>query len=199
MVAREDIPGDKRLVAYLTATDESLKDSKLRGLLQDKLPEYMVPSAFVTLDRFPVTPNGKVDRRALPRPDLQSNPAGFVPPASATEKALADIWGEVLRIKQVGRHDNFFDLGGHSLLGIQVISRIRRLFGIEMALRSLYETMTVATMAETISKLKSEYDRSVEAVLRQKIEGLADAEVEAELARLGVKNKWAKPGNDRLN
>ena len=158
---------------------------ELRGFLREKLPEYMVPSAFVTLDCFPLTPNGKVDRRALPKPDLQSNPAGFVPPASATEKTLANIWGEVLRIKQVGRHDNFFELGGHSLLGTQVISRIRKLFGVEMGLRSLYDTMTVAAMAEAIAKVKFEQDISVETLLHQEIEGLNDAEVDAELARRG--------------
>ena len=186
VVAREDEAQEKRLVAYVLAKGKVEPSAgELRGFLKEKLPEYMVPSAFVTLDCFPLTPNGKVDRRALPKPDLQSNPAGFVPPASATEKTLANIWSEVLRIKQVGRHDNFFELGGHSLLGTQVISRIRKLFGVEMGLRSLYDTMTVAAMAEAIAKVKFEQDISVETLLHQEIEGLNDAEVDAELARRG--------------
>ena len=156
VVAREDVPGDKRLVAYLTVKEEEPpKDSELRGLLQTKLPDYMVPSAFVTLDRLPLTPNGKVDRKTLPRPDFQSNPVGFVPPASATEEALANIWAEVLGIEQVGRHDNFFELGGHSLLAVRLISRIHATLGVEIALRSLFEAPTVERMAEIVSSQKS--------------------------------------------
>jgi surfactin family lipopeptide synthetase A len=154
VVAREDVPGDKRLVAYLTTHGgKKPKDSELRGLLQATLPDYMVPSAFVTLDRLPLTPNGKVDRRALPRPDRQSNPAGFVPPASATEKVLANIWGEVLEIKQVGRHDNFFELGGHSLLATRIVSRIHNSFQVALPLHYVFEAPTVASLAERIERL----------------------------------------------
>ncbi len=154
VLAREDVPGDKRLAAYLTAKEEgALKISELRGLLQAKLPDYMVPSAFLTLDRLPLTPNGKVDRKALPRPELQSEPAGFVPPASTTEKALANIWTELLGIKQVGLHDNFFELGGHSLLATRAVSRARAEFQVDLPLRTLFEHPTLSRHAAQIDVL----------------------------------------------
>jgi amino acid adenylation domain-containing protein len=154
VVAREDVPGYKQLVAYLTVKEEEPpKDSELRSLLQATLPDYMVPSAFVILDRFPLTPNGKVDRRALPRPDFQTDPSGFVPPASATEKALANIWGEVLGVKQVGCHDNFFELGGQSLLATRVASRASEVFQVDLPLRTLFDHRTLAGLAEQIDTL----------------------------------------------
>jgi amino acid adenylation domain-containing protein len=154
VVAREDVPGDKRLVAYLTTKEgDSPKVSELRGLLKAKLPEYMVPSAFVTLDRFPLTPNGKVDRKTLPQPDFQSEPTKFVPPASVTEKVLANIWGEVLGIKQVGIHDNFFELGGHSLLATRAASRASAAFQVDLPLRMLFEHPTLTALAGQIDTL----------------------------------------------
>ena len=126
VLAREDIPDDKRLVAYLIVKEgEPPKNSELRGLLRAKLPEYMIPSAFVILDRFPLTPNGKVDRKALPRPDLQSsNAAEFAPPEHRRWKRLWRASGaEALGVQRVGLHDNFFELGGHSLLAVRSHSR----------------------------------------------------------------------------
>ena len=153
MVAREDVPGDKRLVAYLTVKEgEPPKDLELRDLLQTTLPEYMVPSAFVTLDRLPLAPNGKVDRNALPQPDRQSNPAGFAAPASATEKALANIWGEVLEFEQVGLHDNFFELGGHSLLAVRVIGRINKTLNVKLGIIDLFRFPTIEALAATIER-----------------------------------------------
>ena len=153
VVAREDEAQEKRLVAYVLAKGKVEPSAgELRGFLREKLPEYMIPSAFVTLDCFPLTPNGKVDRRALPKPDLQSNPAGFVPPASATEKTLANIWGEVLRIKQVGRHDNFFELGGHSLLVVQVIGEISRVLKVNMTIAEVFLNPTVQQLAKVIAE-----------------------------------------------
>jgi len=116
------------------------------------------------------------------RPDLQTD---YVPAQNETERLVASIWEGVLGIEKVGIHDDFFELGGHSLMGTQVLSRLRKVFGVELGLRSLYDTPTVAAMAETISKLKVEQDRSEEALLQQEIEGLNDDEVEAELARRG--------------
>ena len=160
VVAREDVPGDKRLVAYLTFKEgEPPKGSELRGLLQATLPEYMVPSAFVTLDRFPLTPNGKVDRKALPQPDRQSSPVGFVPPASATEKALANIWGEVLGIEQVGLHDNFFELGGHSLLAVRVIGRINKTLDVKLGVIDLFRIPTIEALAATIERNRKPRNR----------------------------------------
>jgi amino acid adenylation domain-containing protein len=153
VVAREDVPGDKRLVAYVVGRNGTVTPSELRTLLVEKLPDYMIPAAFVMLDRLPLTPNGKVDRKALPRPDLQSEAAGFRPPASATEKALAKIWGEVLGLKQVGLHDNFFELGGHSLLAIGAASRASATFLVDLPLRTLFEHPTLASLAGQIDTL----------------------------------------------
>jgi amino acid adenylation domain-containing protein len=162
VVAREDVPGDKRLVAYLTVKEgERPKDSELRAVMQATLPEYMLPSAFVTLDRFPLTPNGKVDRKALPAPEYRRPELGkaFVAPRTSVEKVLADIWGEVLRIKQVGLHDNFFQLGGHSLLAIQAIVRMQKKLGMELSVADLFEAPTierlVARLTERRQALKS--------------------------------------------
>ena len=123
--------------------------SELRSFLKSKLPEYMVPSAFVMLDALPLTPNGKVDRRALPVPDqrypeLERN---FVAPSTPVEEELAQIWSKVLSVEQVGIHDNFFDLGGHSLLATQVISLVRQAFHLDLPLLSLFEAPTVAGLA----------------------------------------------------
>jgi len=157
VIAREDIPGDKRLVAYVVPNPEQTPTiDGLRHFLKQKLPDYMVPSAFVLLDALPLTPNGKVDRRALPAPD-QSRPdqsVTFVAPRSPIEQQLADIWAEVLRLKQVGIHDNFFELGGHSLLATQVISRLRQAFGVELPVRTLFEAPTVADLGTRLETVR---------------------------------------------
>jgi amino acid adenylation domain-containing protein len=188
VVVREDVPGDKRLVAYLTAkAGEPPNVSELRSLLQTKLPEYMVPSAFVTLDRFPLTPNGKLDRKALPMPDLARPELekAFVAPRTPIERVLADIWGEVLGLKQIGVHDNFFELGGHSLLATQVISRVRQAFEVDLPLRSLFESPTVEGMASSLLHLstrRAELETRAELLL--KVAELSESEVEAMLAQV---------------
>ena len=153
VAAREDAPGEKRLVAYLIAKKEELPEkSQLHRLLRDALPEYMCPSAFVTLDRFPLTPNGKVDRQALPRPEFRSDQAGFVPPVSATEKALATIWEKIIEIKQVGLRDNFFELGGHSIMGVRLIDKVNRTFNGSVAIADLFRNPTVEQLARAIDE-----------------------------------------------
>jgi amino acid adenylation domain-containing protein len=145
--------GDKRLVAYLVADNGSiLSTTQLYHFLKDQLPEYMIPSAFVQLDALPLTPNGKVNRRALPAPDRQRPELerAFVPPRTLVEQALAEIWSEVLRKEQVGVYDNFFELGGHSLLATQVVSRVREALQVELPLRRLFETPTVADLAVAV-------------------------------------------------
>jgi amino acid adenylation domain-containing protein len=135
VIVREDIPGDKRLVAYLTAENENAPASReLRNLLHEKLPPYMLPAAYVTLENFPLTPNGKVDRRALPAPvqsnaDVQKN---IQPPSTPNELIIATAWQKALNMSQVGVYDNFFDLGGHSLLGMQVVADIQEKTGIRI-------------------------------------------------------------------
>ncbi|MFQ5794231.1 MAG: amino acid adenylation domain-containing protein, partial [Candidatus Bipolaricaulia bacterium] len=153
VLAREDAPGNRRLVAYLVVDQEPAPSTtELRRFLQQKLPEYMVPSAFVVLDALPLTPNGKVDRRALPapdptRPELERT---FNAPRTSIEERVAGIWTELLGVEQVGVYDNFFELGGHSLLATQVISRVRDTFQVELPLRRLFELPTVAGLAESI-------------------------------------------------
>ncbi|HTN72708.1 MAG TPA: amino acid adenylation domain-containing protein, partial [Methylomirabilota bacterium] len=153
VVAREDSPGDKRLVGYVVAKQESAPTAyALRQFLKETLPEYMLPGAFVFLASLPLTPNGKVDHRALPGPD-HARPESeevFVSSRTPVEVVLATIWTEVLGVKRVGIHDNFFDLGGHSLLGIRLISRLREEFQIDLPVRSLFEFPTIAGLGARI-------------------------------------------------
>ena len=155
VLAREDSPGDKTLAAYVVWGQGGKPGTReLRRLLQEKLPDYMMPGAFVTLDTLPQTPSGKVDRLALPAPDKTGpeRESNFVAPRYPLEEALAGIWSEVLGLDLVGIHDNFFDLGGHSLLATRVIARILRTFGVDLPLRSLFETHTVAELATVITR-----------------------------------------------
>ena len=125
---------------------------ELRAGLRARLPEYMLPSAFVVLESFPVTPNGKVDRQALPAPDTSgARDRAYAPPRSALEEALAGIWQEVLGVERVGIHDSFFDLGGHSLLATQLVARIRVL-RVEVPVRQVFQTPTVAGLAEFVTR-----------------------------------------------
>ncbi|NOK21667.1 non-ribosomal peptide synthetase, partial [Corallococcus carmarthensis] len=150
VLAREDVPGDKRLVAYLVPTSgQELDTTVLRAFLKERLPEYMVPSAFLVLEALPLNANGKVDRKALPVPDA-SPLADFVAPRNPAEEKLADVFAHVLRVERVGIHDDFFSLGGHSLLATQLVSRVRAAFGAELPLRALFEAPTVAALAERL-------------------------------------------------
>src|SRR6185437_7325278 len=152
VAVNRDQAGQERIVAYLVSAPTS--QDQLKAALKQKLPDYMVPSAFVFLKSLPLTPNGKIDRAALPAPDdprvgLQMD---FVAPRTSIEKELAGLWAGLLKLDAVGVHDNFFDLGGHSLLATQLVSRVRKQFRIELPLRSLFETPTVAALAEKIEK-----------------------------------------------
>ncbi|HZH16513.1 MAG TPA: condensation domain-containing protein, partial [Archangium sp.] len=148
-LAREDVPGDKRLVAYLVAREsQHLDASELRSFLKSRLPEYMVPSAFMVLSALPLSPNGKVDRKALPAPETtRSEARTYVAPRTPTEQLLASMWSQLLSLERVGSSDNFFELGGHSLLATQVVSRVRASFGVELPLRALFEAPTVESLA----------------------------------------------------
>jgi amino acid adenylation domain-containing protein/FkbH-like protein len=150
VLAREDEPGLKRLVAYL-ASDTNLDSEDLRNHIKHSLPEFMVPSAFVVMNSLPLTPNGKIDRKALPAPEIGSEDrAAFVAPRNSEEHIVANIWSEVLRLPKVSVEEDFFSLGGHSLLATQVISRVRQAFHIELPLRALFETPTIAGLAKRI-------------------------------------------------
>jgi amino acid adenylation domain-containing protein len=149
VVAREGEGGEKSLVAYVTG---AVTADELRPYLRERLPEYMVPSQFVLLDELPLTANGKVDRKALPAPGAAREAgADFVAPRTPTEERVADICARVLGVERVGAEDNFFDLGGHSLLATQFISRLREAFSVELPLRALFDTPTVAGIAGLIA------------------------------------------------
>ena len=151
VAAREDSPGEKRLVAY-AAVDGSLGTSsrELQRCLKEQLPEHMVPSAIVVLEALPLTPNGKIDRKALPAPQTVAPPENEAEPRTPVEEIVAGVWAEVLRTPRVGARANFFELGGHSLLATRVVSRIRDLFNLDLPVRALFEAPTVAELAAWI-------------------------------------------------
>jgi thioester reductase-like protein len=155
VVAHGDTPESKRLVAYLTGLDPAPAPQELRAFLKEKLPEYMVPSSFLMLEALPLSPNGKVDRKALPAPERPRAELSrsFEPPRSDLEKTLAGIWAEVLQLDQVGIRDNFFDLGGHSLALVRVMSRVRDALKVEVPLRHFFEKPTIAELAGLIEDL----------------------------------------------
>ncbi|HET7232832.1 MAG TPA: amino acid adenylation domain-containing protein, partial [Longimicrobium sp.] len=155
VIAREDVPGDRRLVAYVVA-DEAADAAELRAHLKGRLPEYMVPSAFVVLDALPLTPSGKVARRALPAPEYAAAEDRYVAPGTPVEEVLAAIWAEVLRVDRVGVRESFFELGGHSLLAVRVVSRVRAALNVELPLRTLFESPTVAELAAAVEALRGE-------------------------------------------
>ncbi|ALF56357.1 non-ribosomal peptide synthetase [Nostoc piscinale CENA21] len=170
VIARQDNRDNKRLVGYVVAHQHcQLTMDELRQFLKAKFPEYMVPNAFVILESMPLTPNGKIDRRALPAPDLQSERIDkYVAPRTPIEEMLAHIWAQVLKVEQVGIHDNFFELGGHSLLATQLLSRIRNIFKVELPLRELFARATVAELGHFIEQLQQqELELSTPPILRR--------------------------------
>jgi acyl carrier protein len=174
-------------VAYTVAAAGFMPSvNELRGFLQQKLPEYMVPSAFVMLVSLPFTPNGKVDRKALPaphqtRPELEKT---FVAPRTPIEETLARIWAKVLKLDKVGIYDNFFELGGHSLLATQVMSRIRSAFSIDLPLRRMFESPTVAEIAVIITESRAQpVSEAAFARMLSEVEVTTEEEAEKILAK----------------
>jgi acyl carrier protein len=161
--------GERQLAAYVVArADASERDpSALREVLRGKLPEYMIPAYFVRLDSLPVTANGKIDRRALPMPDMTRGERGYIAPDTPVEHLLADIWARVLKLDRVGTGDNFFELGGHSLSATQVVSEIKAQMQMELPLRTFFEYPTIGALAPVI-----------EAMIVEHIQGMSDEEAE---------------------
>jgi hypothetical protein len=171
VVAREDEPGEKRLVAYYTLGEEKERGEgeesgvrvgaeELREYLGQKLPEYMVPAAYVRLEKLPLTANGKVDRKGLPAPDANLyGTRGYEAPVGEIETAVAGIWAELLKVERVGRRDNFFELGGHSLLATRAIGRLQQEMGVDVTVGDMFERPVLALLAEHIINLRlGEFD-----------------------------------------
>jgi amino acid adenylation domain-containing protein len=153
--AREDRPGEKMLVAYFESqNDAALEIGELRDYLKKELPEYMVPAAFVRMDRLPLSPNGKVDTKALPAPERSSSEGQetFLAPRDSVEQVLAQLWAKVLKVPRVGLNDNFFELGGHSLLAVRIIVEIENIYGRRLPLATLLQAPTVGALAEVLRK-----------------------------------------------
>jgi amino acid adenylation domain-containing protein len=162
VLAREDAPGEKRLVAYITARPGAAPPGAeaLREHLAASLPEYMVPAAYVALEALPLSANGKLDRKALPAPGLSAFAARrYDPPLGETEERLARIWAEELKLERFGRHDNFFDLGGHSLLAIRLLSRIGAIFKTSLPLSTVFHSPTIAALAELLQNQRAPSQR----------------------------------------
>jgi amino acid adenylation domain-containing protein len=170
VVARKDQFGDSQVIAYVVANEgKSVEPQEIRSRLADALPPYMIPAVFVVLDQLPLTPNGKIDRNALPAPRLSDFNHRYVAPRTPIEMALATLWGEVLKVDSVGIHDNFFERGGHSLLAMQLLVKVREQFGVELPLPRLIQTPTIAAMSETIEKTDPANDATLADDLSQPI------------------------------
>ncbi|WP_392534212.1 amino acid adenylation domain-containing protein [Nostoc sp. C117] len=181
VIVREDIPDDKRLIAYVVTSDETPITKQLREFLKNKLPEYMLPSVFVTLDTLPFTPNGKIDRKALPTPDREiSRKHEYIPPSTVIEIQLTQILSSILNITPVGVRDNFFELGGNSLLIVKFLSKLQQICGVDLPVYCLFEFPTVADIAPVVEKIRQVgtsnnitdniLDLSAEAVLDSEIQ-----------------------------
>jgi acyl carrier protein len=166
---------DEQLAAYyVPAEGHAASVGSLRAALREDLPDYMIPSFFVSLPELPLTPNGKVDRKALPAPDGSRPDLGreYVAPDGPVQERLAAMWAEVLRVERVGATDNFFELGGHSLMATQVLSRVQEAFGVELPLRAMFDSPTVAGLSEAIiQKELTRADDDLLAKLLAELEG----------------------------
>jgi acyl carrier protein len=170
VVTRAHGPGDIRLVGYVVAqADAAPTFDELRRALRAELPEYMVPSQFVCLAALPLTQNGKVDRSALPEPDATPQGTAELAPRTPMEATLAGIWTEVLGLQKVGVRDNFFEIGGHSLLAVQILIRLREELNVDVSLASIFEVPTVEQLARRIEALQyvQQTDQDVSADLEE--------------------------------
>ncbi|MHC5761407.1 phosphopantetheine-binding protein, partial [Nostoc sp.] len=155
VVVRQDEPGNLQLVAYVVAKTEPVPSiSELRSFLKEKLPDHMLPSAFMMLENLPLAPSGKVDRKALPKPDnlRPELETAYVLPRNEMEHVIADIWQKILKVEKVGIQDNFFDLGGHSLNVLQVYSKLRELYKADLVITDLFKYPTISSIARYLNQ-----------------------------------------------
>jgi amino acid adenylation domain-containing protein len=185
VLVRQDGGDDARLVAYLQADGAIATQAVLRTQLAAMLPGYMIPAAYVLVDAWPLTPNGKLDRQALPAPaGAEQVSLAYEAPLGETEQSLAAIWRELLGIEQIGRHDHFFDLGGHSMLATRCVARVRDAFGVELPLTDIFKQPTLAGCGAVIAELSlKEFDQSAVADLVAQYDELSDEELERLLQR----------------
>jgi acyl-coenzyme A synthetase/AMP-(fatty) acid ligase/acyl carrier protein len=194
VVVRGDRPGDKRLVAYVVGTSGEVSPEELRAFLRERLPEYMLPAAFLGLESLPLTPNGKIDRRALPAPTWSAQ-VSYEPPRNPVEERLAGLFAEVLQMERIGIHEDFFALGGHSLLATRLVSRVRQEFRIELPLRVLFEAPTIAAFAESVlaRQVEAEAETDLERLLAE-LEDLPEEEADAQASSLAAAPEAGRPG-----
>jgi acyl-coenzyme A synthetase/AMP-(fatty) acid ligase/acyl carrier protein len=186
VIDNDDLPGGTRLIAYIVP-EEGVEpaSAELYAFLKEKIPSYMIPSIFVTLKEIPLTPNGKVNRAELPVPQMSEDgaSANFVAPRSPLEETLAEIWRETLGVAQIGVESNFFDLGGHSLMATRVVTQIRERFGVELPLRVLFESPTIAGLAQHLDAVQvKETQLSRILSMLENVENISEEEVAALLA-----------------
>jgi acyl carrier protein len=173
VIAREDAPGEKELVAYVVlSSGAKLNAGELRDHLRKRLPDYMVPAEFIVIESVPLTPNGKVDHAALPSSKGSRHTETYVGPRTAVEEELVKILAPLLKLERVGVNDNFFLLGGHSLLGTQLIARISETFGVDLTLLKLFDHPTVAEMSLEIEDL-----------ILARVEGISESKLAGETHR----------------
>ncbi|MGB8690927.1 MAG: amino acid adenylation domain-containing protein [Microcoleus sp.] len=169
VIAREEMPGNKRLVAYIVTEDELLNTNQIREYLKQKLPEYMLPSAFMFLKNLPLTPNGKIDRKALPAPDLDLSTQGeLILPRDTIELKLAQIWSDLIGINPIGVTNNFFELGGHSLLAVSLMAQIQKKFHKKLSLATLFQNSTIEEIAHLLRLETDALDWSVLVPIKSK-------------------------------
>jgi len=188
VLAREDNPGDKRLVAYVVSQSGALNLDELRAYMKQKLPDFMSPSSILLLPRFPLTANGKIDRANLPAPEVVEAQQEYVGPQTPVEERLVAIWEELLQRKNIAIHVSFFDLGGHSLLATQIVSRVREAFQVELHLKALFDHPTVAGLAAQIESAQSKKGKDEEDEIRRLVGELENLSDEEALARFGTAN-----------
>lgn len=197
VVGRESDSGEKRLVAYFVPTKRpAITATQIRRGLARALPDYMIPSTFVSMDAFPQTPNGKTDRLQLPPPPRERPEvdAPFAPPRTLTDRVLAQIWAEVLDLEQVGINDNFFELGGNSLLATGITARVMKKFKVDLPIKALFESPTVAAMADAITQMGNIQNKKLAKVLAE-LESLSDQEIRSRLIEEN-REKEDKPERD---